>query len=142
MMGRLTHDQEQFFYSFRLDRTTEHASIRFLFSIRVLNPTLAAEYQCQKKQQFCDGDHKHLRMNGLPVTAGGTRCAREFNMRSEPLILLVALLILFSVMGAANNTGAITRVIGERDNVTVIEGLHIATPNNMKTFPAELVPVP
>ena len=54
-------------------------------------------------------------------------------MRSEPLILLVALLILFSVMGAANNTGAITRVIGERDNVTVIEGLHIATPNNMKT---------
>ena len=63
-------------------------------------------------------------------------------MRSEPLILLVALLILSSVMAAANNTGAITRVIGERDNVTVIEGLHIAIPNNMKTFPAELVPLP
>src|SRR5262249_42262542 len=43
-------------------------------------------------------------------------------MRSEPFILLVALLILLSVVGAANNTGAITRVIGERDNVTVIEG--------------------
>ena len=63
-------------------------------------------------------------------------------MRSEPFILLVALLILFGVVGAANNTGAITRVIGERDNVTVIEGLHIAIPNNMKTFPAELVPLP
>ena len=63
-------------------------------------------------------------------------------MRSEPLILLVALLVLFSIMAAANKTGAITRVIGERDNVTVIEGLHIATPNTMKRFPAELVPVP
>ena len=63
-------------------------------------------------------------------------------MRSEPLILLVALLILFSVVAAANNTGAVTRVIGERDNVTVVEGLHIATPNNMKTFPAEIVPLP
>jgi len=63
-------------------------------------------------------------------------------MRSEPLILLVALIILFSILATANNTGAITRVIGERDNVTVIEGLHIAIPNNMKTFPAELVPLP
>jgi len=63
-------------------------------------------------------------------------------MRSEPFILLVVLLILLSVVGAANNTGAITRVIGERDNVTVIEGLHIAIPNTMKTFPAELVPLP
>jgi len=26
--------------------------------------------------------------------------------------------------------------------VTVIEGLHVAIPNNMKRFPAELVPVP
>ena len=63
-------------------------------------------------------------------------------MRSEPFILLVAPLILLSVVGAANNTGAITRVIGERNNVTVIEGLHITIPNTMKTFPAELVPLP
>ena len=63
-------------------------------------------------------------------------------MRAEPLILLVALLILFSVMAAANNTGTITRVIGERDSVTVIEGLHVAIPNDMKRFPAELVPLP
>ena len=66
----------------------------------------------------------------------------ELHMRSEPLILLVALLILFSVVAAVNNTVAITRVVGERDNVTVIEGLHVAIPNDMKRFPAELVPLP
>jgi len=63
-------------------------------------------------------------------------------MRTAPLILLVALLILIRVMAAANNNVAIKDVIGERHNVTVIEGLHVAIPNNMKRFPAELVPVP
>jgi len=46
------------------------------------------------------------------------------------------------VMAAANNNVAIKDVIGERHNVTVIEGLHVAIPNNMKRFPAELVPAP
>jgi len=45
-------------------------------------------------------------------------------------------------MAAANNNVAIKDVIGERHNVTVFEGLHVAIPNNMKRFPAELVPAP
>ena len=63
-------------------------------------------------------------------------------MRTAPLILLVALVTLISVMAATNKTVAVTHAKGEGHNVTAIEGLHIAIPNDMKTFPADLVPFP
>src|SRR5262249_60694544 len=71
-------------------KSNRYASIRFLFLIRVVNPALAGECRCQKKQQFCDFDHKHLRMNGLPVTrwanemrAGGSNAIRAIYSSSR-----------------------------------------------------------
>ena len=45
-------------------------------------------------------------------------------------------------MAASNQTVAVTDARGEAHNVTVIYGLHVAIPDDMKTFPVELVPLP
>jgi len=67
---------------------------------------------------------RHMRRNkSCPLYPRKRTCA----VHQPVSALVVALLILFSIMAAANKTDAITRVIGERDNVTVIDGLHIAT---------------
>ena len=49
---------------------------------------------------------------------------------------------LISMMAASNQTVAVTDARGEAHNVTVIYGLHVAIPDDMKTFPVELVPLP
>jgi len=55
---------------------------------------------------------------------------------------LVVTGILISVMAASNRTVAVTEARGEPHNVVLIYGLHVALPDDMKTFPAELVPLP
>ncbi len=55
-------------------------------------------------------------------------------------IALVAAGILISVMAQSDKTVAVTN--GETHNVAVVYGLHVAIPDDMKTFPAELVPLP
>ena len=57
-------------------------------------------------------------------------------------IVLVVTGILTSVMAASNKTVAVTNARGEGHNMAVVYGLHVAIPEDMKTFPAELVPLP
>jgi hypothetical protein len=58
------------------------------------------------------------------------------------LVLLVALVISISAIAATNKTAAVTHAKGGGHNVIAIQGLHIAIPNDTKTFPADLVPLP
>ena len=57
-------------------------------------------------------------------------------------IALVVSGVLISVMAQSNKTVAVTNEGGEAHNVAVVYGLHVALPEDMKTFPAELVPLP
>jgi hypothetical protein len=50
--------------------------------------------------------------------------------------------ILISVMAPSNKTVAIADATTETHNVAVIFGLHVALPEDMKTFPTGLVPLP
>ncbi|HYC18537.1 MAG TPA: hypothetical protein VEC94_15135 [Pseudolabrys sp.] len=62
-------------------------------------------------------------------------------MRAALNIVLVATGILISVM-VPPKTAAITNFNGEGHNVAVVNGLHIAIPDDMKTFSPDLVPLP
>jgi hypothetical protein len=57
-------------------------------------------------------------------------------------IALVVSGVLISVMAQSDKTVAVTNGSGEAHNVAVVYGLHVALPEDMKTFPAELVPLP
>ena len=57
-------------------------------------------------------------------------------------IVLAVTGILISVMATPEKTVAVTNAKGEAHNVAVVYGLHVAIPNDMKTFPVELVPLP
>ena len=57
-------------------------------------------------------------------------------------IVLAVTGILISVMATPGRTVAVTNAKGEAHNVAVVYGLHVAIPNDMKTFPVELVPLP
>lgn len=50
--------------------------------------------------------------------------------------------ILISVMASSDKTVATADAITEKHNVAVIFGLHVALPDDMKTFPTDLVPLP
>jgi hypothetical protein len=62
-------------------------------------------------------------------------------MRTVLNIALVIAGVLISVMAPAGKP-PVTQTQPEAQNVAVIYGLHVAVPNDMKTFPAELVPLP
>ena len=63
-------------------------------------------------------------------------------MRTLLNIVLVIAGVLISVMAPSVKPVAITQTQPEAQNVAVIYGLHVAVPEDMKTFPAELVPLP
>jgi hypothetical protein len=63
-------------------------------------------------------------------------------MRTLNIIVLVVTGILFGVMAQSNKTVAVTNGRDEAHNVAVVYGLHVAIPEDMKTFPAEIVPLP
>ena len=52
------------------------------------------------------------------------------------------LLSLRAVMAPSSKTVAVSQPKSEAHNMAVVYGLHIALPDDMKTFPAELVPEP
>jgi hypothetical protein len=66
----------------------------------------------------------------------------EAHMRTASRVVLVVIGILISVMVPSNKTAAIADARDEGHNVAVFYGLHVAIPDDMKTFPAELVPLP
>jgi hypothetical protein len=74
--------------------------------------------------------------------APGQASAQEAHMRAALNIVLVATGILISIMVRPYKTVAITTFNGEGHNVAVVHGLHVAIPDDMKTFPADLVPLP
>lgn len=55
-------------------------------------------------------------------------------------IIVAAIGILISV--ASNKTVTATEAKGEAYNVAVVDGLHVALPYDMRTFPVEIVPLP
>ena len=63
-------------------------------------------------------------------------------MRTVLNIVFVTAGVLISVMAPAGKPVAVTQMQPETQNVSVIYGLHVAVPEDMKTFPAELVPLP
>jgi hypothetical protein len=63
-------------------------------------------------------------------------------MRAALNFALITTGVLISAMAAADKTIAVTRAEPEAYNAAVIHGLHLALPGGMKTFPAELVPLP
>ena len=63
-------------------------------------------------------------------------------MRTVLNIALVLAGILISVMAPSSKTVAVTQPKSETHNMPVVYGLHIALPDGMKAFPAELVPEP
>ena len=66
----------------------------------------------------------------------------EARMRRVFNAALVITGVMISVIVSPNRTVAVNEVKGEEPNVAVIYGLHVAVPDNMKAFPAELVPIP
>jgi hypothetical protein len=72
----------------------------------------------------------------------GEPSVQEAHMRTVLNIALVIAGVLISVMAPAGKPVAVTQTQPEAQNVTVIYGLHVAVPKDMKTFPAELVPLP
>jgi len=62
-------------------------------------------------------------------------------MRALNIVLLVTGIVI-SVMATSNRTVAVTDAKGEPHNVALIYGLHVTLPDDMRTFPAELVPLP
>jgi len=67
---------------------------------------------------------------------------QEAHMRRVLNVALVVAGVMISVLASPNETVAVNGVKGEAHNVAVIYGLHVAVPENMKAFPAELVPIP
>jgi len=63
-------------------------------------------------------------------------------MRTVLNIALVLAGILISVMAPSSKTVAVTQPKSEAHNMTVVYGLHVALPDDMKTFPVDLVPLP
>ena len=63
-------------------------------------------------------------------------------MRRVFNVALVVTGVMISVIVSPNRTVAVNGVKGEAPNVAVIYGLHVVVPDNMKAFPAELVPIP
>jgi hypothetical protein len=63
-------------------------------------------------------------------------------MRRVFNVALVVTGVTISVVASPNKTIAVSEVKGEAPNVAVIDGLHVAVPDNMKAFPAELVAIP
>ncbi len=66
-------------------------------------------------------------------------------MRRALFIVTVAALmsILAQVIGSPNKTVAGMRATKSGfHNVVVVDGLHVALPTNMRSFPVELVPLP
>jgi hypothetical protein len=61
-------------------------------------------------------------------------------MRKFRIVLI--LIVMIGAMIIGDRTVAITRPAIAPQNVAVVYGLHIAVPDDMKTFPAELVPLP
>jgi hypothetical protein len=72
----------------------------------------------------------------------GEPSVQEAHMRTVLNIALVIAGVLISVMAPSGKPVAITQTQPEAQNVAVIYGLHVAVPKDMKTFPAELVPLP
>ena len=64
--------------------------------------------------------------------------AEEAHMRRILIILAVAG-IFVCVMASPSKT---TTEMDATENHVIVEGLYVALPNDMKTFPAELVPLP
>jgi hypothetical protein len=63
-------------------------------------------------------------------------------MRTAVNITFVITSVLISVLAQSGKTVAVSHTQPEAQNVAVIYGLHVAVPDDMKTFPAELVPLP
>ena len=61
-------------------------------------------------------------------------------MRKFSIVLI--LIVMIGAMIIGDRTVAITRPAIAPQNVAVVYGLHVAVPDDMKTFPAELVPLP
>ncbi|MGA8945710.1 MAG: hypothetical protein WB497_07255 [Pseudolabrys sp.] len=60
-------------------------------------------------------------------------------MRRILSIALALAGIFVSVMASPSKT---TTEMDAKENHVIVEGLYVALPNDMKTFPAELVPMP
>lgn len=60
-------------------------------------------------------------------------------MRRALNILLVVAGVLVSVIGSQSETGLTNDRV---HNVVVVDGLHIALPNGLRSFPAGLIPLP
>ena len=60
-------------------------------------------------------------------------------MRRILSIALALAGIFVSVMASPSKT---TTEMDAKENHAIVEGLYVALPNDMKTFPAELVPLP
>lgn len=63
----------------------------------------------------------------------------EALMRRALNILLVVAGVLVSVIGSQSETGLTNDRV---HNVVVVDGLHIALPNGLRSFPAGLIPLP
>ena len=61
-------------------------------------------------------------------------------MRKFSTVLI--LIVMIGAMIIGDRTVAITHPAIAPQNVAVVYGLHVAVPDDMKTFPAELVPLP
>lgn len=61
-------------------------------------------------------------------------------MRTFSIVLVLSVVI--GAIIVREKTIAITRPAIAPQNVAVVYGLHIAVPDDMKTFPAEFVPLP
>jgi hypothetical protein len=72
----------------------------------------------------------------------GGASVQEAHMRRVFNVALVVIGVMISVIASPKRTVAVSEVKGEAPNVAVIDGLHVAVPDSMKAFPAELVPIP
>lgn len=63
-------------------------------------------------------------------------------MQAALNIALVTTGVLISAMASSGKTVAVTQAQPEAHNAAVMHGLHFALPEGMKTFPAEVVPLP
>src|SRR6476659_5118116 len=84
----------------------------------------------------------HVLNHWCKYAPSGEPSVREAHMLTVLNIALVIAGILVSVMAPSGKPIAITQTQPEAQNVTVIYGLHVAVPKDMKAFPAELVPLP
>jgi hypothetical protein len=57
-------------------------------------------------------------------------------------ILSIALALAGIFVSVMASPSKITTEMDAKENHVIVEGLYVALPNDMKTFPAELVPLP